>query len=935
MAQDYLGAEQSDDMELIGEKTFEGLVMRSFFQDVEKSEYDGIIRCKMHHIMHDFAQFLTKKECFTIESDGLKKPRLESKVKARHVMIRIKKEASFPTSIYNEIKLRSLLIDNGSGIGIELPKLFDQMTCLRSLDLSCNLLEQLPRNIEKLIHLRYLNLSSNSGLKQLPETLCYLYNLQTLNLSNCPLLKKMPEEIGRLSKLRHLLNYKTGTEQFIFMSQGIEKLTCLRTLNKIVIGGDIKACNFECLRNLNHLQGSLDIECRDQVDVGEINNAEFKNKENLYGLRLEFPTLKFKNNDFPTLLNEEAFEAFQPPPNLENLKIERYNGNPTLKWMENSLLKLKKLWLEDWKNLERLPSLGKLLSLETLSISKFSSIKRVHDEFLGTKSDHSSLSVNVFPKLKSLEFSNMYNWEEWDYGTRTRGEITIMPCLRYLAINYCNKLKKLPDYLPQLRMLEELKICSCPQLNKGTLEVLEPPPNLSKLEIESYSGSPMSLNRIASLTKLRKLTLQNCENLDYLPPLGKLSCLESLYIGNMRRVTQVHNEFFGIESDHGTSSVIAFPKLESLEFRDMQNWEKWDYRITQSGKEDVTIMPRLVSLTIWNCKKLKTVPDYLMKLKKLKKFDVEDYRIEGCYRWETVKDLIKNLNIPMDLVKNLTIPMKWINKNLIDLSIDFQYVDGKQGIEDFQPFSEIDAKGKQSLEAFQPPPHIDAEGVYFSKVTGIFTKIPDTFQPFPNIENLKIECYSGNPTILSWMESLKKLKELRLENCCCLPPLGKLSSLEKLHIKGASVEKVSKDFFAIESYSKLQSPEPREMKKWDASDSIALPESQYRKESVFPKLQSLEFTDMENWEEWEFESTGSVEEYIKIMPGLLSLRISNCPKLRTLPKNLLQLMTTLKKYSTSECPILDANYKKETLKDWFKNPDIAIKINSKDEFLDN
>ncbi|KAK4844829.1 hypothetical protein QYF36_024848 [Acer negundo] len=104
-----------------------------------------------------------------------------------------------------------------------------------------------------------------------------------------------------------------------------------------------------------------------------------------------------------------------------------------------------------------------------------------------------------------------------------------------------------------------------------------------------------------------------------------------------------------------------------------------------------------------------------MKLKKLKKFDVEDYRIEGCYRWETVKDLIKNLNIPMDLVKNLTIPMKWINKNLIDLSIDFQYVDGKQGIEDFQPFSEIDAKGKQSLEAFQPPPHIDAEGVYFSK----------------------------------------------------------------------------------------------------------------------------------------------------------------------------------------------------------------------------
>ncbi|KAL5824676.1 hypothetical protein ACOSQ3_020739 [Xanthoceras sorbifolium] len=528
MAQDYLKKKQSDDdMELVGEKCFKGLVIRSFFQDLEKSDYDGsIIRCKMHPIMHGLAQFLTKNECFTIESGGLKKSQLESPFKARHAMIRIKEGAAFPTSIFRETKLRSLLIDSESWFEIDpyLRKLFNQMTCLRSLNLSCTLLEALPSGIERLIHLRYLNLSSNGRLQKLPETLCFLYNLLTLNISNCWRLQKLPEEIGRLLKLRHLINYRTGTEKFVDMPKGFERLTCLRTLNKIVVTGDIQTCGFECLRNLNHLQGSLDIECRDQVDVREINNAEFNNKESLYGLRLEFWDA----------LNEEAFEVFQPPPYLENLNIERYKGNPTsLKWME-SLTKPRKLCLQDWENLERLPSLGKLPSLETLSISYFSSVKRVHNEFLGTESGDSSTSsssVVVFPKLQSLEFSYMNNWEEWGYGG---GAITIMPRLRYLSISYCNKLKTLPDYLRQLTMLDELKICSCPQLNgKTDLEVLEPPPNLSKLGIESYNGSPMYLNRITSLTKLRKLRLDNWEKFDCLPPLGKLSCLESLYIGKM------------------------------------------------------------------------------------------------------------------------------------------------------------------------------------------------------------------------------------------------------------------------------------------------------------------------------------------------------------------------------------------------------------------
>lgn len=64
IAQGYLKVEGREDMELIGEECFENLATRSFFQDFERREYDGsIISCKMHDIVHDFAQFLAQPMC--------------------------------------------------------------------------------------------------------------------------------------------------------------------------------------------------------------------------------------------------------------------------------------------------------------------------------------------------------------------------------------------------------------------------------------------------------------------------------------------------------------------------------------------------------------------------------------------------------------------------------------------------------------------------------------------------------------------------------------------------------------------------------------------------------------------------------------------------------------------------------------------------------
>lgn len=128
LAQGYLGVEQHTEMEIIGEEYFDNLATRSFFQEFEKDNHGNVLRCKMHDIVYDFALFLTKNECFTMEVHGLGEPSTNSYYeKARHSMLILHKATSFPTSICTIKKLRSLLIEDSyySVTGRILPELFN------------------------------------------------------------------------------------------------------------------------------------------------------------------------------------------------------------------------------------------------------------------------------------------------------------------------------------------------------------------------------------------------------------------------------------------------------------------------------------------------------------------------------------------------------------------------------------------------------------------------------------------------------------------------------------------------------------------------------------------------------------------------------------------------------------------------------------------
>ncbi|CBI36426.3 unnamed protein product, partial [Vitis vinifera] len=156
------------------------------------------------------------------------------------------------------------------------------------LNLSGNIFPgELPRNLGKLIHLRFLNLSFNERLKELPETICDLYNLQTLEVIYCEGLRKLPQGMRKLINLRHLELNGSGVSD---LPKGIGRLTSLRTLTRFPIGDHFRrdVCKIGELKNLNSLRGGLVISGIANVkDAEEAGEAELKNKKHLHHLELE------------------------------------------------------------------------------------------------------------------------------------------------------------------------------------------------------------------------------------------------------------------------------------------------------------------------------------------------------------------------------------------------------------------------------------------------------------------------------------------------------------------------------------------------------------------------------------------------------------------------------------------------------------------------
>ncbi|KAF9671833.1 hypothetical protein SADUNF_Sadunf12G0090100 [Salix dunnii] len=147
-----------------------------------------------------------------------------------------------------------------------------------------------------------------------------------------------------------------------------------------------------------------------------------------------------------------------------------------------ALTRLQELQLFGCENVEVLCPLGRLPNLERLELEKVG-VRRLDGGFLGIEEvENANINegeiarVTAFPKLKTLQISNLFKLEEWDGIERRVGEedatttsIFIMPQLQRLFIRECPLLRALPDYV-LAAPLRQLYVRDCPNLRKTLRE---------------------------------------------------------------------------------------------------------------------------------------------------------------------------------------------------------------------------------------------------------------------------------------------------------------------------------------------------------------------------------------------------------------------------------------------------------------------------------
>ncbi|KAL9156949.1 hypothetical protein ABFS82_09G114000 [Erythranthe guttata] len=550
MAMGYLGSSRSngetDDWKARGREYFDKLATRSLFQDFVKCDlHEQIDSFRMHDIIHDFARFLIKKNGGLMKKISCQtcSPLLVSHVKEYRSLFRYKE-----------------LVD---------PHICDCLTSLRLLSLRECGLKSIPKEIEKLIHLRWLDLGRNKISNENFKNICKLYNLQFLWMDRCEL-QEIPHTLGNLIHLIHLNlgNNKISAEDLktickLYSLQFLSVDRCELQEIPQEIGNLIQLIHLDLSHNklLKELPESI-------CGLRELESLNVEGCTSLSGLPQEINKLvKLKHLynygiDSPRQFQQGLAELT----NLVTLKkFLRCNGSK-LGWL---------------KNLNRLSGSLKLtieLSVDSLEevvddarkaeLRKKMHIRNLQIHFSGSTGEVKAESIWM-GLVEALEpNSNLKNLEIWHYkGSRfPRWIASPLNQLRSIKLGRCEFLSSLPS-LGKLPLLENFEIWTNSELQFVGREFL-------------------------GITTTTTITI----------------------------TTTTTAATRGIHSKEESSSKTCtngFPKLHALKFYNCSKWKEWE-NITPEDEEEeysggVMLMPCLAELTIVNCKGLAELPHRLLR----------------------------------------------------------------------------------------------------------------------------------------------------------------------------------------------------------------------------------------------------------------------------------------------------------------------------------
>nr|ABI34374.1 Disease resistance protein I2C-5, putative [Solanum demissum] len=393
-----------------------------------------------------------------------------------------------------------------------LHNILPRLRSLRVLSLSHYNIKELPNDLFiKLKLLRFLDISQTK-IKRLPDSVCGLYNLKTLLLSSCDYLEELPLQMEKLINLCHLDISNTSR---LKMPLHLSKLKSLRVLvgAKFLLSG----WRMEDLGEAQNLYGSLSVvELQNVVDRREAVKAKMREKNHVDKLSLEWSESSSADN---SQTERDILDELSPHKNIKEVKITGYRGTKFPNWLADPLfLKLVQLSVVNCKNCSSLPSLGQLPCLKFLSISGMHGITELSEEFYGSLS-----SKKPFNSLVDLRFEDMPEWKQWH--VLGSGEFAI---LEKLKIKNCPELSLetpiqlsclkslLPATLKRIRIsgckklkFEDLTLDECDCIDDISPELL---PTARTLTVSNCHN----LTRFLIPTATESLDIWNCDNIDKL-----------------------------------------------------------------------------------------------------------------------------------------------------------------------------------------------------------------------------------------------------------------------------------------------------------------------------------------------------------------------------------------------------------------------------------
>ncbi|GLT33614.1 hypothetical protein SLA2020_081860 [Shorea laevis] len=853
-----------------GKQYFQELLSRSLFQLSSRVKS----RFVMHDLINDLAVDVARKIYCNLGS-SMGDEKLE---KARHLSFTPHIfEFSERFRVLDELKhfrtflpLRALN-DNGSIFFLSneiLHHFLPTLNRLRVLSLCSYQISKLPDFVEKLKHIRYIDLSCTK-IKCLPESMDSLIFLQTLLLSNCEELSELPPTIGNLIDLLHL--DITDTPSLEEMPSGIGNLKNLVTLSKFIVGkASGTMMRLSALKNLSQLRGRLSI--IDLKNVLHVQDAVEANLDKIHGLEelvLEGCWTALDNDR-----DESVLSWLKPNSNLKSLKISYYGGRSFPNWVCDPLLflNLSSMELSCCDRCTLLPSLGRLPVLKKLVIKGMKAIEAVGSEFYGGQ--------GCFPSLEELVFEVMENWKEWTSPNGTEREF---PCLRKLVIGYCpNLLGQLPNNLSSLK---ELDVVDCQAMLLKSMVDLTSLAKFKILQISELTCLPKSL--IQSLTTLETLDIECCED---------LTCL-------WEEGAEIEQNLLPFNLKHLT--LRECDALESLPNAIMMRMDE------SSSSNSSMLMLRLERLEIDCCPSLKSFPGGKLPI------SLKHLKIASCESLESLPVVDgdnNNSNLHLEIAN---VPCLYSSEDCDQppaflKKFGVRYCDSLESFPErmlqrctgLQSLSIFDCKILKSLPTLDRVSNLVELSIHRCEALG---SLPEELGLCtPNLKDLKIFNCMNFKSLPNTMYQLKSLQILWMQKCRgveFIPDGGLPPNLIELQLWCKNLKRLSNTMYQLTSLQHLVVAGGALM-----SRDIVLPSS-------------LTWLQMESEENLQSIPRGLFQN----LSSLQVLRIANCPKLQSLPRE--AFPPSLGRLYISGCPHLKRQRFEEKGDYWtltWAIPDILI-----------